>query len=112
MSSSLASKLPLDIVKCILSFNDKILSNDNRIIGKLDKNSLIHKLLLQKRLIKESRGFYKNNGVTHFVLFNTGHQILFGNLSLNNDIWINFRIRGTTYSRDHKLFRSYIHLLN
>ena len=109
--TSAASKVPLDNVKEILSFNDQVLTNDNRIIGKLDKNSPIYNLLLQKPLIQSSGGLYAYNGVTHMVQFPTGDQILFGHLTLNNDIWINFRIRGIKYSRHHNPYKSYTHLL-
>ena len=109
--TSAASKVPLDNVKEILSFNDQVLTKDNRIIGKLDKNSPIYNLLLQKPLIKSSGGLYRHNGVTHMVQFPTGDQILFGYLRLDNDIWIDFRIRGIKYSRDHNPYRSYRHLL-
>ena len=109
--TSVASKVPLDNVKEILSFNDQVLTKDNRIIGKIDKNSPIYNLLLQKPLIKDSLGMYAYNGVTHMVQFPTGDQILFGHLTLNNDIWLNFRIRGIKYSRSHNPYRSYTHLL-
>ena len=105
------SKVPLDNVKDILSFNNQVLTNDNRIVGKLDKNSPIYNLLLQKPLIKSSGGLYRHNGVTHMVQFPTGDQILFGHLRLDNDIWIDFRIRGIKYSRHHNPYRSYTHLI-
>ena len=109
--TSAASKVPLDNVKEILSFNDQVLTKDNRIIGKLDKNSPIYNLLLQKPLIQSSGGLYAYNGVTHMVQFPFGDQILFGRLTLNNDIWINFRIRGIKYSRHDNPYRSYMHLI-
>jgi hypothetical protein len=109
--SSTARNVPLDNVKDILSFNDQVLTMDNRIIGKLDKNSEIYNLLLKKPLIEDSLGLYAHDGVTHMVQFPTGDQILFGHLTLNNDIWINFRIRGIKYSRGHNPYRSYTHLL-
>ena len=109
--SSTASKVPLDNVKDILSLNDQVLTKDNRIIGKLDKDSEIYNLLLKKPLIEDSLGLYAHDGVTHMVQFPTGDQILFGHLTLNNDIWINFRIRGIKYSRNHDPYRSYTHLL-
>ena len=109
--SSLAETMPLDSVKEILSFNNQILTKDNRIIGKLDKNSPIYTLLLQKPLIEDSLGLYAHDGVTHMVQFPTGDQILFGRLNLDNDIWINFRIRGIKYSRGHNPYRSYRHLI-
>jgi hypothetical protein len=108
---SLAERVPLDSVKEILSFNNQVLTKDNRIIGKLDKNSPIYTLLLQKPLIENSLGLYAHDGVTHMVQFPTGHQILFGRLNLDNDIWINFRIRGIKYSRGHNPYRSYRHLI-
>jgi|688.fasta_scaffold309477_3 hypothetical protein len=111
MSSSLSNKVPFDNLKEILSFNDQVLTKDNRIIGKIDKNTPIYELLLKKPLIQNSGGLYAHNGVTHMVQFPTGDQILFGNLSLNNDIWIDFRIRGIKYSRSHNPYRSYTHLL-
>ena len=111
MSSSLANNVPFDNLKEILSFNDQVLTKDNRIIGKIDKNTPIYELLLKKPLIQNSGGLYAHNGVTHMVQFLTGDQILFGNLSLNNDIWIDFRIRGIKYSRSHNPYRSYTHLL-
>jgi hypothetical protein len=111
MSSSLANNIPFDNLKKILSFNDQVLTKDNKIIGKIDKNSPIYELLLKKPLIQNSGGLYAHNGVTHMVLFPTGDQILFGNLSLNNDIWIDFRIRGIKYNRSHNPYRSYTHLL-
>ena len=91
--------------------NNQVLTKDNRIVGKLDKNSPIYNLLLQKPLIESSGGLYRHNGVTHMVQFPTGDQILFGHLSLNNDIWLDFRIRGIKYSRSHNPYRSYTHLL-
>lgn len=108
---SLAESMPLDSVKEILSFNNQVLTKDNRIIGKLDKNSPIYTLLLQKPLIEDSLGLYAHDGVTHMVQFPTGDQILFGRLNLDNDIWINFRIRGIKYSRGHNPYRSYRHLI-
>ena len=109
--TSLAETMPLDSVKEILSFNNQILTKDNRIIGRLDKNSPIYTLLLQKPLIEDSLGLYAHDGVTHMVQFPTGDQILFGRLNLDNDIWINFRIRGIKYSRGHNQYRSYRHLI-
>jgi hypothetical protein len=109
--TSLAETMPLDSVKEILSFNNQLLTKDNRIIGKLDKNSPIYTLLLQKPLIEDSLGLYAHDGVTHMVQFPTGDQILFGRLNLDNDIWINFRIRGIKYSRGHNPYRSYRHLI-
>ena len=109
--TSLAETMPLDSVKEILSFNNQILTKDNRIIGRLDKNSPIYTLLLQKPLIESSGGLYRHNGVTHMVQLPFGDQIWFGHLSLNNDIWINFRIRGIKYSRGHNPYRSYRHLI-
>jgi hypothetical protein len=109
--TSLAETMPLDSVKEILSFNNQILTKDNRIIGRLDKNSPIYTLLLQKPLIEDSLGLYAHDGVTHMVQFPTGDQILFGRLNLDNDIWINFRIRGIKYSRGHNPYRSYRHLI-
>lgn len=91
--------------------NNQVLTKDNKIVGKLDKNSPIYNLLLQKPLIESSGGLYRHNGVTHMVQFPTGDQILFGHLSLNNDIWLNFRIRGIKYSRSHNPYRSYTHLI-
>ena len=109
--TTLATSIPLDNVKEILSFNDQVLTKDNRIVGKLDKNMPIFTLLLQKPLIKDSLGLYAHDGVTHMVQFPTGDQILFGRLNLDNDIWINFRIRGIKYSRYHNPYRSYRHLI-
>jgi hypothetical protein len=109
--TSLAESMPLDSVKEILSFNNQVLTKDNRIIGKLDKSSPIYNLLLQKPLIESSGGLYAHDGVTHMVQFPTGDQILFGRLNLDNDIWINFRIRGIKYSRGHNPYRSYRHLI-
>ena len=111
MTTLAATNIPLDNVKDILSFNDQVLTKDNRIVGKLDKNMPIFKLLLQKPLIKSSGGMYAYNGVTHMVQFPFGDQILFGRLTLNNDIWINFRIRGIKYSRHDNPYRSYMHLI-
>ena len=111
MTTLAATTIPLDNVKEILSFNDQVLTNDNRIVGKLDKNMPIFTLLLQKPLIKSSGGMYAYNGVTHMVQFPFGDQILFGRLTLNNDIWINFRIRGIKYSRHDNPYRSYMHLI-
>ena len=111
MTTLAAASIPLDNVKEILSFNDQVLTKDNRIVGKLDKNMPIFKLLLQKPLIKSSGGMYAYNGVTHMVQFPFGDQILFGRLTLNNDIWINFRIRGIKYSRHDNPYRSYMHLI-
>ena len=105
--TSLAETMPLDSVKEILSFNNQILTKDNRIIGRLDKSSPIYNLLLQKPLIEDSLGLYAHDGVQ----FPTGDQILFGRLNLDNDIWINFRIRGIKYSRGHNPYRSYRHLI-
>ena len=111
MTTLAATSIPLDNVKEILSFNDQVLTKDNRIVGKLDKNMPIFKLILQKPLIKSSGGMYAYNGVTHMVQFPFGDQILFGRLTLNNDIWINFRIRGIKYSRHDNPYRSYMHLI-
>jgi hypothetical protein len=111
MTTLAGASIPLDNVKEILSFNNQILTKDNRIVGKLDKNMPIFKLLLQKPLIKSSGGMYAYNGVTHMVQFPFGDQILFGRLTLNNDIWINFRIRGIKYSRHDNPYRSYMHLI-
>ena len=110
-SMSISESIPLDNIKEILSFNDLVLTKDNRIIGKLDKNSQIYTLLLQKPLIKDSLGLYAHDGVTHMVQFLIGDQILFGHLNLDNDIWINVRIRGIKYSRYHNPYRSYRHLI-
>ena len=93
------------------NLKNKFLTKDKRIVGKLDKNSPIYNLLLQKPLIESSGGLYRHNGVTHMVQFPTGDQILFGHLYLNNDIWLDFRIRGIKYSRSHNPYRSYTHLL-
>ena len=93
------------------NLKNKFLTKDKRIVGKLDKNSPIYNLLLQKPLIENSGCLYRHNGVTHMVQFPTGDQILFGNLSLNNDIWLDFRIRGIKYSRGHNPYRSYTHLI-
>ncbi len=90
---------------------NQVLTKDNKIVGKLDKNSPIYNLLLQKPLIESSGGLYRHNGVTHMVQFPTGDQILFGHLYLNNDIWLDFRVRGIKYSRSHNPYRSYTHLL-
>ena len=110
--TTLATKnIPLDNVKEILSFNNQVLTKDNRIVGRLDKNMPIFKLLLEKPLIESSGGLYRHNGVTHMVQFPFGDQILFGHLGLDNDIWINFRIRGTKYSRSHNPYSSYMHLI-
>jgi hypothetical protein len=109
MTTLSVTNIPLDNVKEILSFNDQVLTNDNRIVGRLDKNMPIFTLLLQKPLIEKSGCLYRHNGVTHMVQFPTGHQILFGRLTLNNDIWIDFRIRGIKYSRSHNPYRSYTH---
>ena len=109
--TSLAETMPLDSVKEILSFNNQILTKDNRIIGRLDKSSPIYNLLLQKPLIEDSLGLYAHDGVTHMVQLPFGDQILFGRLNLDNDIWINFRIRGIKYSRGHNPYRSYRHLI-
>jgi hypothetical protein len=111
MTTLAAANIPLDNVKEILSFNNQVLTKDNRIVGKLDKNMPIFTLLLQKPLIKSSGGMYAHNGVTHMVQFPFGDQIWFGHLSLNNDIWINFRIRGIKYSRSHNPYSSYMHLI-
>ena len=111
MTTLTATSIPLDNVKEILSFNNQVLTKDNRIVGKLDKNMPIFKLLLQKPLIKSSGGLYAYNGVTHMVQFPFGDQILFGHLSLNKDIWIDFRIRGPKYSRHHNPYRSYTYLI-
>ena len=91
------------------NLKNKFLTKDKRIVGKLDKNSPIYNLLLQKPLIENSGCLYRHNGVTHMVQFPTGDQILFGHLTLNNDIWIDFRIRGIKYSRSHNPYRSYTH---
>ena len=109
--TSLAESIPLDNVKDILSFNNQVLTKDNRIIGKLDKSSPIYNLLLQKPLIESSGGLYRHNGVTHMVQLPFGDQILFGRLNLDNDILIDFRIRGPKYSSSHNPYRSYRHLI-
>ena len=111
MTTLAAINIPLDNVKEILSFNDQVLTKENRIVGKLDKNMPIFELLLQKPLIKSSGGLYAHNGVTHMVQFPFGDQIWFGHLGLDNDIWINFRIRGIKYSRSHNPYSSYMHLI-
>jgi hypothetical protein len=111
MTTLATNNIPLDNVKEILSFNNQVLTKDNRIVGKLDKNMPIFKLLLQKPLIESSGCLYRCNGVTHMVQFHFGHQIWFGHLSLDNDIWINFRIRGPKYSRSHNPYISYTHLI-
>ena len=111
MTTLAAPSIPLDNVKEILSFNDQVLTKDNRIVGKLDKNMPIFELLLQKPLIESSGGLYRHNGVTHMVQLPFGDQIWFGYLGLDNDIWINFRIRGTKYSRSHNPYVSYMHLI-
>ena len=102
---------PSDPDKEILSINDRVLTKDKKIVGKLDKNSPIHKLLLQKPFIESSGSLYRHCGVTHMVQFPFGDQILFGHLTLNNDIWLVFRIRGIKYSRNHNPYREYTHLL-
>ena len=109
--TSLAESIPLDNVKDILSFNNQVLTKDNRIIGKLDKSSPIYNLLLQKPLIESSGGLYRHNGVTHMVQLPFGDQIWFGRLNLDNDIWINFRIRGPKYSSTHNPYSSYMYLI-
>jgi hypothetical protein len=101
MTSHAASKVP----------SDNVITKNNRIVGKLDKNSPIYNLLLQKPLIESSGFLYAHRGVTHMVQFPTGDQILFGHLTLNNDTWIDFRIRGIKYSRSHNPYRSYTHLI-
>ena len=111
MPTLATNNIPLDNVKEILSFNNQVLTKDNRIVGKLDKNMPIFKLLLQKPLIESSGCLYRCNGVTHMVQFHFGHQIWFGHLGLDNDIWINFRIRGPKYSRSHNPYISYTHLI-
>jgi hypothetical protein len=111
MTTLAAASIPLDNLKEILSFNNQVLTKDNRIVGKLDKNMPIFTLLLQKPLIKSSGGMYAHNGVTHMVQFPFGDQIWFGRLRLDNDIWINFRIRGPKYSRTHNPYSSYMHLI-
>ena len=93
------------------NLKNKFLTKDKRIVGKLDKNMPIYNLLLQKPLIESSGGLYRHNGVTHMVQFPTGNQILFGRLNLDNDILIDFRIRGIKYSRHHNPYRSYRHLI-
>jgi hypothetical protein len=102
---------PIDTDKEILSINDRVLTKDKKIVGKLDKNSPIHKLLLQKPFIESSGSLYRHRGVTHMVQFPFGDQILFGNLMLDNDIGIMFRVCGIRYSRDHNPYREYTHLL-
>ena len=111
MTTLAPTNIPLDNVKEILSFNDQVLTKDNRIVGRLDKNMPIFTLLLEKPLIKDSLGMYAYNGVTHMVQLPFGDQIWFGHLGLDNDIWINFRIRGTKYSRSHNPYSSYMHLI-
>ena len=111
MTTLTATSIPLDNVKEILSFNNQVLTKDNRIVGKLDKNMPIFELLLQKPLIESSGGLYRHNGVTHMVQLPFGDQIWFGYLGLDNDIWINFRIRGTKYIRSHNPYVSYMHLI-
>jgi len=104
-------KLNLIKINKMASLAETILTKDNRIIRKLDKNSPIYNLLLQKPLIENSGCLYRHNGVTHMVMFPTGHQIFFGNLRLDNNIWLEFRFRGIKYSRDHNPYRSYTHLI-
>jgi hypothetical protein len=111
MTTLAAKNIPLDNVKEILSFNNQVLTKDNRIVGRLDKNMPIFTLLLQKPLIESSGNLYRCNGVTHMVQFPFGNQIWFGHLGLDNDIWINFRIRGPKYSRSHNPYISYMHLI-
>ena len=111
MTTLAATSIPLDNVKEILSFNDQVLTKDNRIVGRLDKNIPIYNLLLQKPLIESSGGLYRHNGVTHMVQLPFGDQIWFGYLGLDNDIWINFRIHGPKYSRSHNPYSSYMHLI-
>ena len=111
MTTLSVTNIPLDNVKELLSFNEQVLTKDNRIVGKLDKNMPIFELLLQKPLIESSGGLYRHNGVTHMVQLPFGDQIWFGNLGLDNDIWINFRIRGIKYSRSHNPYSSYMHLI-
>ena len=111
MTTLAATSIPLDNVKEILSFNDQVLTKDNRIVGRLDKNMPIYNLLLQKPLIESSGGLYRHNGVTHMVQLPFGDQIWFGHLGLDNDIWINFRIHGPKYSRSHNPYISYMHLI-
>jgi len=100
--------ISLDILRHILSFNDQILTRDNKIIGKINKNSLIHKLLLAKRLIQKTTVYYFMS-CYYMVWFPSGHQLLFG--YSDNDIKIVFRVRGIRYSRDHNPYRLYTHLL-
>ena len=100
--------ISLDILRHILSFNDQILTWDNKIIGKINKNSPIHKLLLAKRLIQKT-GVYYFMSCYYMVFFPSGHQLLFG--YSGNDIKIVFRVRGVKYSRDHNPYRLYTHLL-
>ena len=50
--------ISLDILRHILSFNDQILTWNNKIIGKINKNDPICKLLLVKRLIQKTEVYY------------------------------------------------------
>jgi hypothetical protein len=88
---------PSDPDKEILLINVRVLTNDKKNVGKLDKNSPIYKLLLQKPLIEKSNGLYAYKGVRYKVQFSCGNQILFGYLMLDNDIGIMFRVRGIKY---------------
>jgi len=111
MTTLAAKNIPLDNVKEILSFNNQVLTKDNRIVGRLDKNMPIFTLLLQKPFIESCGSLYRHRGVTHMVQFPAGDQILFGHLTFNNDIWLEFRIRGIKYNRHHNPYRSCTHLI-
>ena len=100
--------ISLDILRYILSFNDQILTRDNKIIGKINKNDPIFKLLLTRRLIEKTTLYYFMS-CYYMVWFPSGHQLLFG--YLDNDIKIVFRVRGVKYSRDHNPYRLYTYLL-
>ena len=106
--TSKTRNISLDILRHILSFNNQILTPDNKIIGKINKNDPIYKLLLAKQLIQKTTIYYFMS-CYYMVLFPSGHQLLFG--YDGNDIKIVFRVRGVKYSRDHNPYRLYTHLL-
>lgn len=100
--------ISLDILRHILSFNNQILTWNNKIIGKINKNDPIYKLLLARRLIQKTEVYYFMS-CYYMVWFPSGHQLLFG--YDGNDIKIVFRVRGVKYSREHNPYRLYTHLL-
>jgi hypothetical protein len=107
MTLEIYNKTPIDLVRHILSFNDQIVSNDGRIIGKIDKHDDRINMLMRKPLIKQTGVYYFMD--CYYMAWLGKHQLLFGYHDRNMKIV--FRARGIKYSRDHDPYTCYTHIL-